>query len=49
MVYNRYIAAEAPFPSGPLPTTEEMTGLRHAAWSRDVRRVQRVIGRLFHR
>ena len=48
MAYNRHIGAAAPFPSGPLPTPEEMNSLRHAAWGRDIRRLRSVVSRLFH-
>jgi len=48
MAYNRYIGHTAPLPSGALPTPEEMSALRHQAWERDVRKVRRAIGRLFH-
>ncbi len=48
MAYNRYTVQSAPLPSGALPTQEEMSALRHQAWSRDMRNMRRAIGRLFH-
>ncbi len=47
MAYNREIGHAAPFPTGALPTTEELTALRHQAWSRDVRNFRQAMARLF--
>lgn len=47
MAFNRQIGHSAPLPTGALPTTEEMTALRHQAWGRDIRNVRRAVGRFF--
>lgn len=47
MPYNREISHNAPFPSGPLPTQDELDVLVRRANEARARAVVRGIGRLF--
>jgi hypothetical protein len=47
MPYNREISHKAPFPTGPLPTHEELGVLVRRANEARARAVVRSIGRLF--
>lgn len=47
MPYNREISQKAPFPSGPLPTQQELDVLVRRANEARARAVVRGIGRIF--
>ena len=47
MPYNPEIGQKAPFPSGPLPTQEELDSLVRRADERRARAIVHGIGRLF--